>query len=175
MQLVCARCGIGNHLPDGRLVLRVSCGRCGADLMPVHPVALNDAVFDRFIAGTELPVLVEFWADWCGPCHAMAPQFESAATLLPSVRFAKVDSDANRAASERQRIRRVPTLVLFDRGRELARRSGPVSADELVRWVRQQLAAASAPNCAAQAPIRSVTRQRLAVEQPQQEPRTHGD
>jgi thioredoxin 2 len=110
--------------------------------MLAHPVALIDAVFDKFVERTELPVLVDFWAEWCGPCRAMAPQFEAAAVQLPRVRFAKVDSDANPQASVRQHIRSIPTLILFDRGREVARRSGALGAGELVRWVRGQVPAA---------------------------------
>jgi thioredoxin 2 len=142
VHLVCAGCGTTNRVAEERLGEAATCGRCGADLMLAHPVALIDAVFDKFVERTELPVLVDFWAEWCGPCRAMAPQFEAAAVQLPRVRFAKVDSDANPQASVRQHIRSIPTLILFDRGREVARRSGALGAGELVRWVRGQVPAA---------------------------------
>jgi thioredoxin 2 len=140
MKIVCPQCGTANRVPDHRLDEHPVCGRCSAEMMAAKPVALGDAIFETFVAGTELPVLVDFWADWCGPCLAMAPQFEKAAAQLPHVRFVKVDSDANPKASVAHRIRSIPTLILFRGGRELARQSGAMAAADLVRWVQAQLA-----------------------------------
>jgi thioredoxin 2 len=137
MHLVCPSCGTTNRIPDERLRDAPVCGRCGAALMAAEPVNLGDAALPGFIAKTELPVLVDFWADWCGPCKQMAPHFASAAQQLPDVRFAKVDSDAAPAASARYNIRSIPTMILFQRGAEVARLSGAVPAAQLVSWVRQ--------------------------------------
>ncbi|MDE2081903.1 MAG: thioredoxin TrxC [Burkholderiales bacterium] len=144
MNLVCPACGTTNRVPDERLHDQPVCGRCGADLAPTHPVALTDAIFPAYIAGTGMPVLVDFWADWCGPCKMMAPHFANAATQLPGVRFAKVDTEANPKVSAGHNIRSIPTMILFRGGQEVARQSGAMAAGDLVRWVQAQLAKAGA-------------------------------
>jgi thioredoxin 2 len=141
VHLVCPSCGATNRVSDDRLREAPVCGRCGTELMAAEPVALTDATLPAFIAKTGLPVLVDFWAEWCGPCKQMAPHFAAAAGQLPRVRFVKVESDAAPLASARHAIRSIPTLILFRNGSEAARVSGSMPAAQLVSWVQQQLSA----------------------------------
>ena len=141
MHLVCPACATVNRVPDERLGDEPVCARCKTELMASKPVALADAVFSTYVERSGMPVVVDFWADWCGPCKMMAPHFEAAAAQMPQVRFAKVDTEANPRASATNGIRSIPTIVLFHGGREVARRSGAVGAAELVQWLRATLGA----------------------------------
>lgn len=139
MHLVCPKCLAKNRVPEERLHDAPSCGRCGAPLMAAEPVVLDDASFARFTEGSDLPVVVDFWAEWCGPCKMMGPQFAAAAVQLPQVRFAKLDTEASPQTSVRHRIRSIPTMVLFRQGQEVARTSGAMSAADIGRWLHSQL------------------------------------
>jgi thioredoxin 2 len=136
MLIVCAHCTTTNRVPDARLAEAPTCGRCQQELLPAAPVALDDASFEKVVAKTELPVVVDFWAAWCGPCRTMAPQFERAAAELKGrALFAKVDSDASPRTSARFAIRSIPTLLMLKGGREVKRQAGATQAAQIVAWV----------------------------------------
>lgn len=139
MLLVCPHCGTRNRVPDERLADDPACGRCGQAVAPRKPVALGDADLRPYLEGTEAPVLVDFWAAWCGPCRSYAPQFEQLAAARPDLRFVKVDSDAAPQSSAALQIRSIPTTLLFVGGREVARQSGAMSAAQLGTWVQASL------------------------------------
>ena len=136
LHLVCPHCDAVNRVPAARLVDAPSCGKCAKPLFTAHPVDLDATSFDRHIGRSDIPVLVDFWAPWFGPCRQMAPAFVQAAGMLePKVRLAKVDTEAQQALAARFGIRSIPTLALFRGGREVARQAGAMGAADIVRWV----------------------------------------
>src|SRR5258708_1440691 len=136
-QIVCPHCNTTNRVPAERAGAGPRCGKCHQALFEGHPVELDESAFEQHIARNDLPVVVDFWAPWCGPCRSMAPEFEKAAGMLePKARLAKINMQVAQNLARRFNIRSIPTMALFRGGREIARQSGAMGAAAIATWVR---------------------------------------
>ena len=140
LHIVCPHCDVVNRIPATRLGEGPKCGKCRQTLFSGRPSELRAANFQKHITRNDIPVVVDFWAPWCGPCKMMAPQFEQAAAQLePRLRLAKVNTEAEQMLGAQFGIRSIPTLAIFKGGREVARQPGAMGAADIVRWVRSQV------------------------------------
>jgi thioredoxin 2 len=138
--LVCPSCQSPNRIPSARLGDDPRCGKCKQSIFTGRPITLSDQTFDRHLTRSDLPLVVDFWAPWCGPCRMMAPFFEQAAAELePRVRLAKVNTDENPRLAQRYQINSIPTTAVFKSGREAARQAGAMNLPQLLQWIRTQV------------------------------------
>jgi len=140
IQIICPSCYTKNRLPKEKLNKHPLCGKCRHSLLTTHPISGNDQNFNRFIEANELPIVVDFWAAWCGPCKQFAPTFEQVASEMSTQAcFVKLDTEHNQNTAGRLNIRSIPTLMIFHQGKEIARMSGALPKPQFKQWLAQYL------------------------------------
>ncbi len=140
MQLVCPHCQALNRIPEGKPPAQASCGKCHQPIFSGSPLIANQALFERMLLKNDTPLVVDFWAEWCGPCKMMAPAFEQAASQIePRARLLKVNTELEQQLSARYQIRSIPTLMVFSSGKETARLSGALDLSSLLSWINQNI------------------------------------
>lgn len=136
--IVCPRCDAVNRIPADRLGANPKCGKCKSTLFTSSPVELTSKNFSKHVSRNDIPVIVDFWAEWCGPCKMMAPVFKQAAgELEPKLRLAKLDTERAQDIAARFNIRSIPTLAVFKNGREITRQAGAMDLRSLLAWAKQ--------------------------------------
>lgn len=137
LHIVCPNCTTSNRIPSAKLNKNPNCGKCHQALFMAQPLELTASNMPQHIQYNGIPLLVDFWAPWCGPCQMMAPAFEQAAIELePKVRLAKVNTEMQQELGAQYAIRSIPTMIIFRQGKELARKSGAMSTSDIVNWIR---------------------------------------
>jgi thioredoxin 2 len=140
MHLVCTHCNATNRVPADKLQAELNCGKCQAPLLTAHPDNLGEIAFNAQMIKSDLPIVVDFWAPWCGPCRMMAPAYEKVSQDMQGrARFVKVNTEVEQGLAAKFNIRSIPTLAVFSGGSEIARHPGAMSAADLMRWVSAAL------------------------------------